>query len=69
MKTAHWVAIAVLVWAVFFAGGFAASSATGVQPGYFEAVEAGGYGGGGDPVIEGIDKKTQDYYKDLYKDE
>lgn len=69
MKTAQWVAMAVAVWVALFAAGFAVSSATGVQPGYFEAVEAGGYGGGGDAAIEGIDKKTQDYYKDLYKEE
>jgi len=69
MRTAQWVAIAVVVGGVSFGGGFAVSSATGVQPGYFEAVEAGGYGGGGDAVIEGMDKKTQDYYKNLYKEE
>lgn len=69
MRTAFWVMIAVAVWAVSFAGGFAASSATGVQPGYFEAAEAGGYGGGGDGPVEGIDQTTQDYYKDLYKEE
>ena len=68
MKTAHWVMVAVFVWIAGFSAGFAASSATGVQPGYFEAAEAGGYGGG-ETTIEGIDQKTQDYYKDLYKDE
>jgi hypothetical protein len=69
MKTAQWVAVAGAIWIALFAVGYAASSATGVQPGYFEAVEAGGYGGAGDAVIEGIDKKTQDYYKNLYKEE
>lgn len=69
MRTAYWVMIAVAVWTVSFAAGFAASSATGVQPGYFEAAEAGGYGGGGDAAVEGIDQTTQDYYKDLYKEE
>lgn len=63
------MATAVLVASASFAGGFAVSSSTGVQPGYFDAVEAGGYGGGGDVVIEGMDKKTQDYYKDLYKED
>lgn len=69
MRTAHWVIIAVLVWLASFAAGYAASTATGIQPGYFEAAEAGGYGGGGDAAPEGIDKKTLDHYKDLYKDE
>jgi hypothetical protein len=68
MKTAYWVTIAAVIWIAGFAVGYAASSATGVQPGYFEAVEAGGYGGG-ETSIEGIDQKTQDYYKNLYKEE
>jgi hypothetical protein len=68
MKTAYWVTLIVLVWLGSFAAGFAASSATGVQPGYFEAAEAGGYGSSGDATIEGMSKDVQDYYKDLYKD-
>ena len=68
MKTGHWVLVAIVLWAVGFAAGYAASSSTGVQPGYFEAAEAGGYGGG-ETTIEGISKEVQDYYKDLYKRE
>jgi len=47
--------------------GYAVSSQTGVEPGYFEAAEAGGYGagpGGGDDA-EGIDQELQEYYKSL----
>lgn len=68
MKTAYWVMTAVVVGMISFAAGFSASSASGVQPGYFEAAEAGGYGGG-ETTIEGIDQKTQDYYKNLYKED
>ena len=68
MRTGHWVAIAVIVWILGFAGGYAISSGTGIQPGYFEAAEAGGYGGG-ETAIEGISKEVQDYYKNLYKEE
>lgn len=68
MKTGIWILLCVIVWGLGFLGGYKLSYSTGVQPGYFEAAEAGGYGGGGD-TVEGIDKKTQDYYKDLYKDE
>jgi len=68
MKTGHWVLISLAVWIAAFAAGYAASAATGVQPGYFEAAEAGGYGGG-ETAIEGIDQKTQDHYKNLYKND
>ncbi|TAN45337.1 MAG: hypothetical protein EPN22_02860 [Nitrospirae bacterium] len=68
MKTGIWLLICVIVWGLGFIGGYKLSYSTGVQPGYFEAAEAGGYGSGGD-TVEGIDKKTQDYYKELYKDE
>jgi hypothetical protein len=48
--------------------GYAVSSQTGVEPGFFEAAEAGGYGAGpasdgGD--AEGIDQELQEYYKSL----
>jgi hypothetical protein len=68
MKTAHWVLIAVAAWVLGFAGGYKTSSSSGIQPGYFEAAEAGGYGSA-EVTIEGISKEVQDYYKDLYKEE
>jgi hypothetical protein len=47
--------------------GYGVSAETGVEPGYFDAVETGGYGvgpaGGGAP--EGISEDLQDYYKNL----
>lgn len=47
--------------------GYAVSLQTGVEPGYFEAAEAGSYGagagsGGG---AEGMDQELQEYYKSL----
>ena len=68
MKTRHWVLIALALWTLGFLGGYRLSSASGIQPGYFEAAEAGGYGST-EVTIEGISKEVQDYYKDLYKEE
>ena len=39
-----WVAIVVISALFGFAAGYAVSARTGVEPGYFEAPEAGGYG-------------------------
>jgi hypothetical protein len=68
MKTGHWVLIALTVWLLGFLGGYTMSSSSGIQPGYFEAAEAGGYGGA-EVTIEGISQEVQDYYKNLYADE
>ncbi|OGW36227.1 MAG: hypothetical protein A2010_12655 [Nitrospirae bacterium GWD2_57_9] len=68
MKTGHWVLIALALWALGFAGGYKLSSSSGIQPGYFEAAEAGGYGSA-EVTIEGISNEVQDYYKNLYKEE
>ena len=68
MKTGHWVLTALALWALGFAGGYKISSSTGIQPGYFEAAEAGGYGST-EVTIDGISKEVQDYYKNLYKEE
>ncbi len=67
MRTALWVLTVVM--GSFLAGllGYATSSRTGVEPGYFEATETGGYGapaasqGGG----EELDPALQEYYKNL----
>jgi hypothetical protein len=49
--------------------GYAISSQTGVEPGYFEASETGGYGApsgeSDEPAAEG---DVQKYYKDLLKE-
>jgi hypothetical protein len=66
MKTWLWILLAAVIWVIGATAGYAVSSKTGFQVGYFEAADAGGYGSTSDSV-EGIDKQTQDYYKDLYK--
>lgn len=68
MKTGFWILLAAVVGVGGATAGYAFSSKSGVQVGYFESAEAGGYGSTGDSV-EGIDSKTQDYYKDLYKED
>lgn len=54
----------VIVAAACFAGGYQLSASTGTEPGYFGAVEAAGYGGGGEK-IEGVTDEMSDYYKSL----
>ena len=50
--------------------GYNISSATGVEPGFFEAPEAAGYGAGVESKApEGITQEFQDYYKSLTSDE
>lgn len=67
MRTALWVMIVIVSTVCAGLLGYAVSSQTGVEPGYFEAAEAGGYGasaseGGG---AEGMDQELQEYYKSL----
>lgn len=68
MKRSLLIMILVVVGFFGFLIGYMVSSSTGIQPGYFEAAEAGGYGGG-DEVGAGLGEEIKDYYKDLYKEE
>lgn len=68
MKTVVWILLAAVIGVIGAAAGYAVSSKSGVQVGYFESAESGGYGSTGDSV-EGIDTQTQDYYKNLYKED
>jgi hypothetical protein len=68
MKTVHWIALTTAALVLSFTAGYRISASTGVQPGYFDAVEAGGYGGE-ETTVEGISKEQQDYYKNLYKED
>ena len=67
MRTVLWVLTVVVASVCAGLLGYATSSQTGVEPGYFEAAEAGGYGapasGGGG--AEGLDEELQEYYKSL----
>ena len=67
MRNALWMLIVVVASVLSGLLGYATSSRTGVEPGYFEAAEAGGYGaaageGGG---AEGMDQELQEYYENL----
>lgn len=67
MRTVIW-ALTVVMASVFSSlAGYATSAGTGVEPGYFEAAEAGGYGvsKGDESGTEGMDPEMQDYYESL----
>ena len=68
MKTGVWILLAAVMGVVGVAAGYVVSSKSGVQVGYFESADSGGYGSTGDSV-EGIDTQTEDYYKNLYKED
>jgi len=65
MKNGVWLILALMAWGAGFLGGYSLSAATGTEPGYFDAVEAAGYGGGGEEKVEGIDDEMQEYYRSL----
>lgn len=52
---------------VSFLFGYNMSSQTGVEPGFFELPEAGGYGAGpgGGQASEGVSSDMEEYYKKL----
>ncbi|MDH5392572.1 MAG: hypothetical protein OEY11_05235 [Gammaproteobacteria bacterium] len=66
MKRQLWVLIVTASCVLAALVGFSISSTTGVEPGYFEAPDAGGYGASTEaPAAEGISSEVQDYYKSL----
>ena len=67
MRTVLWVLSVVMGSILAGLLGYATSSQTGVEPGYFEAAEAGGYGApaGGDEGTEELDPELQEYYQNL----
>lgn len=70
MKTGLWVSIVMVAGLLGFSLGYNISSYTGVEPGYFETAEAGGYGAATEATAtEGISKEYQDYYKELEEEE
>ncbi len=64
MKSGMWSLLLVIVTVLCFAGGYQMSAKSGTEPGYFGAVEAAGYGGGGESVA-GISEEMAEYYKSL----
>ena len=67
MKVTQFAAILLIVAAACFFGGYKISANTGTEPGYFGAVEAAGYGGGGEK-IEGVTEEMSEYYKSLQEE-
>ena len=66
MKNNLWVLITLVTTLLGFLAGYIISSSTGVEPGFFEAVETGSYGGGGGAeAIEGVTTEDQEYYRKL----
>jgi hypothetical protein len=64
-RTGLWVAIVVVSSLFGFAAGYAVSARTGVEPGYFEAPEAGGYGVA--PSGPKMSDELRKYYEGLAK--
>lgn len=62
-STTVWIVISALVWLIGFGLGYSISAKTGTEPGYFEAVEAAGYGGGSE--LEGLSEEAIEYLKQL----
>ena len=69
MKNMQRCLLILLVALLCFGAGYSFSSRTGTEPGYFDAVEAAGYGGGGDEKIEGVSDEMQSFYKSLQEEE
>jgi len=66
LKNNLWALITLVAGLLGFLAGYSISSSTGVEPGFFEAVETGSYGGGGgEETTEGISAEDQEYYREL----
>jgi len=65
MKSGPKIVVILLIGLFCFYGGYTISARTGTEPGYFDAVEAAGYGGGGDEKIEGISDEMNEFYQSL----
>ena len=65
--TSSLIAVATVI---AFMLGYNISQNTGVEPGFFEIAEAGGYGAGSDnKATEGLSSDLQEYYNSLAEEE
>jgi hypothetical protein len=65
-RSSLWFAIVGAAFILSYLLGYVVSSKTGVEPGFFERAEAGGYGVTTEKSeAAGLDKDLQDYYKTL----
>jgi hypothetical protein len=68
MKTGQWTLVMLGFALLCLFTGYKVSAKSGTEPGYFEAVEAAGYGGTTE-AIEGISAEMADYYKSLTEED
>ncbi len=69
MKNKLWLLITLVAVLLGFLVGYSISSSTGIEPGFFEAVETGSYGGGGgEETTEGISAEDEEYYRKLQEE-
>ena len=69
MKLGPQLIVILVISLLCFYGGYTISANTGTEPGYFEAVEAAGYGGGGGEKIEGLSDEMNEFYQSLIEEE
>ncbi len=69
MKSAQWSLVLLAAAGLCFFTGYQVSAKSGSEPGYFDAVEAAGYGGAAGESVEGISSEMADYYKSLAEDQ
>jgi len=63
------IMIVVVIGIIGYVSGYMVSSKTGVEPGFFEIAESGGYGAGTESKpVEGMSDDLQDYYNKLADD-
>ena len=67
MKNSFWIVLTAGFAIVGFLLGYNLSAQTGVEPGFFELPEAGGYGAGpgAGQAGEGVSSDMEEYYKKL----
>ena len=64
------LSLVVVVTAIAFLIGYNISQRTGVEPGFFEISEAGGYGAGAEAKApEGLSSDLHEYYSNLTEEE
>jgi len=61
-----WTAIVATAFLLSYLLGYMVSAETGVEPGFFEKPEAGGYGAGAEAsAAPGLDQNLQDHYSSM----
>ena len=69
MRNSLWVLTILVASLMSFFVGYSLSKDTGIEPGFFEAVETGGYGAGPEGEgTEGLSSEFEKYYQDLTKE-